>query len=225
MKHILAVFDLDGTLIDSVPDLTNALNLVLRERGFAPPLSQDEVKPMVGDGVPSLVARAFAARGGGPEIAAEVLPHYIKVYEANATNFSRPYAGVAATLARLQRSGYRLAVCTNKLQQASMTVLRGFDLAVYFDAVAGGDRYPVRKPDAGHLLGLVRELDGSPERAVMIGDSENDAAVAHAAGIKLIMLRYGYAKTDPASFGADAVLDRFDEIPAALERLGLTPSA
>ncbi len=92
-----------------------------------------------------------------------------------------------------------------------------------FDGIAGGDRYAVRKPDAGHLLGLIDELGGDRNRAVMIGDSENDAAVAHAAAVPLVMMRYGYARANPETLGGKVVLDHFAELPAALERLGLTP--
>ncbi len=222
MAHFLLVFDLDGTLVDSVPDLTNTLNKVLRERGYAP-LARSEVAPMVGDGVPALVARGFRARGGDDAEAAEALPRYIQIYEANATVLTRPYPGVRETLAALRRRGYRTAVCTNKLQQATLAVLEGLDLAGLFDGVAGGDHYPVKKPDPGHLLSLIAELDGSAGRAAMIGDSENDAAVAHAASVPLVLMRYGYARVAPETLGADALLDHFAELPATLERLGLTP--
>ncbi len=222
MADFLLVFDLDGTLVDSVPDLTNALNEVLRERGYRQ-LSRAEVAPMVGDGIPALVARGFAARGGSAAEAVEALPRYIHIYEEKATDLTRPYPGVRETLTELRRRGYRNAVCTNKPQQASDILLGGLDLAGLFDGVAGGDRYEVKKPDRGHLLGLIAELGGSAERAVMIGDSENDAAVAHAAAVPLILMRYGYARVDPATLGAAAVLDRFNELPATLERLGLTP--
>lgn len=178
---------------------------------------------MVGDGVPALVGRGFAARGGSAAEAEEALPRYIQIYEANATNLTRPYPGVRDTLIELRRRGYRNAVCTNKPQRATEMVLSGLDLAALFDGVAGGDRYPVRKPDKGHLLGLIAELGGSPARAVMIGDSENDAAVAHAAAVPLVMMRHGYARVDPATLGAAAVLDHFAELPPALERLGLAP--
>ena len=114
MPDFLLVFDLDGTLVDSVPDLTNALNLVLRERGYGP-LSRAEVAPMVGDGVPILVARAFLARGGSESEAAAALPHYVEIYEANATALTRPYPDVRETLVALGGRGYRHAVCTNKL--------------------------------------------------------------------------------------------------------------
>jgi phosphoglycolate phosphatase len=224
MADFLLVFDLDGTLVDSVPDLADALNAVLRERGHAS-LSPGEVAPMVGDGVPALVARAFAARGGTAAEAAASLPRYVALYEANATNRTRPYPGVRETLVELRRRGYRCAVCTNKPQHATMTVLSGLGLAALFDGVAGGDRYPVKKPAPDHLLGLIRELAGTPQRAVMIGDSENDAAVAHAAAVPVVLMRYGYARTDPATLAAAAVLDHFAELPATLARLGFTPSA
>ena len=205
-----------------MPDLTQALNQVLGERGYAP-LAPEEVAPMVGDGVPTLVARGFAARGGTEAEAVDALPRYIKLYEANATKLTRPYPGVRDTLIELRRRGYRNAVCTNKLQQATEMVLDGLGLADLFDGVAGGDRYPVRKPDRRHLLGLIAELGGSGERAVMIGDSENDAAVAHAAAVPLVIMRYGYAQVDPATLGAAAVLEHFTDLPPALERLGLVP--
>jgi len=222
MGHFLLVFDLDGTLVDSVPDLTNALNKVLSERGYSP-LERPEVAPLVGDGVPTLVARAFAARGGSEAEAAEALPRYIQIYEATATALTRPYPGVRETLGELRRRGYHNAVCTNKLQNATMAVLAGLDLAPLFDAVAGGDRYPVKKPNPGHLLGLIGELGGSAASAVMIGDSENDAAVAHAAAVPVIIMRYGYSRVAPETLGAAAVLDHFAELPETLERLGLTP--
>src|SRR5258706_9190136 len=114
MADILLIFDLDGTLVDSVPDLTDALNKVLHEHGYLP-LTRDEVTPMVGDGVKELVTRAFATRGAPPGLAVEILPHYVKLYEANATNLSRLYPGVRETLTDLRRRGYRTAVCTNKL--------------------------------------------------------------------------------------------------------------
>jgi phosphoglycolate phosphatase len=223
MSGFLLVFDLDGTLINSVPDLTDSLNEILCERGFAGTLSEAEVKPMVGDGVPTLVTRAFAARGGGAAEAAAAYPRYVALYEANATRRTRPYPAVAETLAALRRQGHRCAVCTNKLQHATEVVLRDLGLAALFDGVAGGDRYAVRKPHPGHLLGLIAELGGAPARSVMIGDSENDAGVAHAAGVALILMRYGYARSDPAALGAATVLDNFAELPAALDRLGLTP--
>ncbi len=222
MAKFLLLFDLDGTLVDSVPDLCDALNEVLGEHGYGK-LSQEAVRPMVGDGVAPLVIRGFAACGGGEAEARAALPHYISLYQANATRRSLLYPGVRESLVELRRRGYGTAVCTNKLQGATLAVLRGFGIEGLFDGVAGGDRYPVKKPDPGHLLTLIAELGGDPARSAMIGDSENDAASAHAAGLPLILMRYGYARIDPAELGPRKLLDRFDELPAALSSLGLNP--
>lgn len=222
MKGFLLVFDLDGTLVDSVMDLRAALNEVLRERGHRA-LSRAEVKHMIGDGVPALVARALAASGADPAEAPMALPRFLEIYEANPTQLSHPYPGVPETLATLRRRGYRTAICTNKPQQATLAVMQGLDLLPLFDGVAGGDRFPVRKPHPGHLLQLIAELGARPEASAMIGDNENDAAAAHSAAVPLVLVRYGYARVEPESLAADALLDHFSELPGALERLGLNP--
>jgi len=223
MTKFLLLFDLDGTLVDSLPDLTNALNETLRERGYAP-LAPAEVKPMIGDGMPMLLQRGFAARGADAAEAKAVQPRFVEIYEANAANLSRPYPGVPETMAALRAAGFGTAVATNKPQHATAEVLRGMGLADLFDGFAGGDRFPVRKPDPGHLLGLVELLGGDPKHAAMIGDSENDALSARAAAMPLILMRYGYARIDPARLGADRLLDHFSELPEALASLGLSPS-
>jgi len=222
MKGFLLVFDLDGTLVDSVMDLRAALNEVLRERGHRA-LSRAEVRHMIGDGVPALVARALAASGADPAEAPMALPRFLEIYEANPTQLSRPYPGVPETLATLRRRGYRTAICTNKPQQATLAVMQGLDLLPLFDGVAGGDRFPVRKPHPGHLLQLIAELGARPEASAMIGDNENDAAAARSAAVPLVLVRYGYARVEPESLMADALLDHFSELPGALERLGLNP--
>jgi len=222
MSRFLLVFDLDGTLVDSAPDLHAALNQMLRERG-RPALPLPQVKRMIGDGVPALVARALAASGADPADAAGALPRFLELYEANATRLSRPYPKVLETLASLRQRGYRTSICTNKPQRATIAVVEGLGLGELFDGIAGGDRFLVKKPDPGHLLGLIGELGGRTEASAMIGDSENDAAVARAAGVPLVLMRYGYARVDPASLAADALLDHFSELPRALARLELMP--
>ena len=137
---------------------------------------------------------------------------FLEIYEGVATENSRPYPGVAETLVALRQRGYRTAVCTNKPQRATEEVLRGFGLAPLFDGVAGGDRYPFRKPDPRHLLALIDEIGGDPQRAAMIGDSENDATSARAAGLPLVLMSYGYARIAPAELGADLLLDRFGDV-------------
>ncbi|MBO0738319.1 MAG: phosphoglycolate phosphatase [Alphaproteobacteria bacterium] len=222
MEGYLLVFDLDGTLVDSVADLRAALNEMLRERGLRP-LSAHEVRRMVGDGVPALVARALAACGAKPAKASTALARFLEIYEATAAQLSRPYPGVPETLRALRRRGYRTAVCTNKPQRATLAVMQGLDLLPLFDGIAGGDRFPTRKPHPDHLLRLIADLGATPAASAMVGDNENDAAAAHAAAIPLVLMRYGYARVDPDTLAADALLDDFSQLPAALERLGLIP--
>ena len=178
---------------------------------------------MVGDGAPALVLRALAASGADPSEARAALPRFLEIYEANAAQLTRPYPGVPETLTALRRLGYRAAICTNKPQRATLAVLQGLDLLPLFDGIAGGDHFAVRKPDPGHLSGLIAELGAGPEDSAMIGDNENDAAAARAVGVPLVLMRYGYARIDPGSLNADALLDHFSELPQALERLGLIP--
>jgi phosphoglycolate phosphatase len=222
MRGFLLVFDLDGTLVDSVPDLRAALNQMLRERGRRS-LSPAQVKHMVGDGAPMLVARALAAAGADPKEARVALPRFLEIYEANAAHLTQPYPGVPETLTRLRDRGYRTAICTNKPQRATIAVLQGVGLLPLFEGIAGGDRFAVRKPDPGHLLGLISEMGADPAASAMIGDNENDAAAARAAEVPLVLMRYGYARVDPESLAADALLDRFSELPLALDSLGLVP--
>jgi phosphoglycolate phosphatase len=222
MVDFLLLFDLDGTLVNNLPDLASALNDILKERGYAP-LFEQEVRSMLGDGIAGVLVRGFAARGLGRAEAMETLPRFISIYEANAMSLSRPYPEVRETLAALRSRGYTIGLCTNKPQRATLEVLRGFKLEELFDGVAGGDRFGAKKPNPGHLLGLIRELGARVEHTAMIGDSENDAAAAHAAALPLFLMRYGYAQKDPGTLGAVRVLDRFDELPEALEALSLVP--
>lgn len=222
MAGFLLVFDLDGTLVDSVLDLRAALNEMLRERGRRA-LSPPEVQRMIGDGVPTLVARALAASGADPAEAPMALSRFLEIYEANPAELSRPYPGVPETLAALRRRGYRTAICTNKPQRATIAVMQGLDLLPLFDGIAGGDRFAVKKPHPDHLLRLIAELGARPETSAMIGDNENDAAAARSAAIPVLLMRYGYARVDPESLAADALLEHFAELPAALDRLGLIP--
>jgi phosphoglycolate phosphatase len=222
MNSSLLVFDLDGTLVDSVPDLRAALNEMLRERG-RPPLSLPQVKHMVGDGAPAMVARALAATGSEAIDAGGALARFLEIYEANPVRLTRLYPEVRRTLTELRRRGYGTAICTNKPQRATIAVVEGLGLSDLFDGIAGGDRFAVKKPDRRHLLGLIAELGANAAASAMIGDNENDAAAARSAAIPLLLMRYGYARVAPESLAADALLEHFSELPEALERLGLIP--
>ena len=202
------IFDLDGTLIDSAPDLAFALNALLAELDCAP-LSLQAVRGLIGDGAPTLVARALQAGGATfePETYESLLERYRALYLAHATVDTRVYAQVPETLELLREQGYRTVVCTNKFQLPSLQILEAYDLARYFDGVAGGDVVPARKK----LIGA------GPEQAVMIGDGINDVTAAKAAGIPVLVLPSGYGEIEAAALGGDLLLADFAEIPAALE--------
>lgn len=213
--------DLDGTLVDTAADLAAALNRLLGEAGRAP-LSVDTVRGMVGHGAAKLVERGF--RHGGAALPEAELPdrmrRFLEIYQADPVGHSRPYPGVEAALQRLRADGIRLAVVTNKPQAASEAVLRGLGLDGYFAVVAGGDRFPVRKPDAGHLRRTLDLLGTEPAGAVLVGDSATDLEAGRNAGLPVILVDYGYSQTPAAELGADRVISGFAELPDALARIG-----
>jgi phosphoglycolate phosphatase len=217
MQRTAIVFDLDGTLVDSLPDLRAALNEMLRALGRRD-LSAGEVRRMIGDGSPALVRRALAATGDAVD-AESAHRRFLAVYEAAPTRLSRLYPAVAMTLRSLAESGARLAICTNKQQKATLAVLEGFGIATYFDVIVGGDVLPFRKPDPRHLLGALEELGASPNETVMIGDNENDYAVGRATGTAVVLMCYGYLRVPPETLAPDAWLDRFADIPAVLDQI------
>lgn len=212
------VFDFDGTLIDSAGDIALALNGTLAAHDRAP-VGVDQVRGMVGDGSANLLRQAFAATGAGLDEAAlpAVLADYTDRYFALPADPSCLYPGVAETLTALARAGVGLGLCTNKPERIARNVLDMIGLGPLFGAVAGGDTLPVRKPDAGPLRHVVQALGGGT--AAMVGDGINDVLSARAAGIPVALVSYGYPRGDVRSFGADVVIDRFAELPAALERL------
>ena len=217
MKRTALLFDLDGTLVDSLPDLHSALNEMLRSMGGRE-LAAGEVLQMIGDGSRALVTRALAETGTLVDLD-QAHRHFLDVYEAAPTAWSRLYPGVVDTLTALRESGARLAVCTNKPQSGTLGVLHGFGIAGLFDALLGGDAVPFKKPDARHLLAAVERLGAAASEAVMIGDNEHDYAAARAAGIPVFLVRYGYLRVPAESLTPDAWLDCFADIPEALRNL------
>jgi phosphoglycolate phosphatase len=183
------IFDLDGTLIDSAPDLRAALNRVLGRSGL-PALDAASVQRMIGDGAKALVARAFAA--AGRESQPEDLADFLADYEANATVETVVYPGIKPALAIFQSAGYPMAVCTNKPEAASRVILQALGLQGFFPVVTGGDSTAFRKPDPRHLAGALAALGVSD--AVMIGDHENDMAAARGLGLPSIFVSWGYGQ-------------------------------
>ncbi|MBI3516287.1 MAG: phosphoglycolate phosphatase [Proteobacteria bacterium] len=215
------VFDLDGTLIDSAPDLRAAANTVLGEAGRAA-LDLATIRGFVGDGVRKLIERAFAATGPALGDAAldAATRRYTTLYEAAASVLTRPYDGVVETLPRLRARGMTLAVCTNKPIAPATIVLRELGLAEFFAAVSGGDSVARRKPDRAHVLDALQRIGGSVAEAAMVGDNEHDVAAGKAAGLPTIAVTYGYARVPPAALGADRLIDRFADVEAVLGELG-----
>ena len=152
---------------------------------------------------------------------AALVARYMPIYEARMTELTRPYPGAIETLRALKASGWRLAVCTNKPEAPSRAIVAGLGFEGLFEAVSGGDSLPVKKPDPGHLLGLLEVLGAAPDAAVMLGDSRNDVQAAPAAGLPAIAIAHGYGGTPAQALGADRLIESFDELPGAPAALGL----
>ncbi len=209
------LLDLDGTLVDSLPDLAASLNRLMAARGMAP-FAREAVAGMVGDGVRALLDRAFAARGGDP--GPRDMADFLADYGAHLADATRPYPGVGAALGRLRAAGWRVAVCTNKPEGLARGVLHATGLLAAIDAVGGGDSFAVRKPDPGHLRATLARAGGATDRAVMAGDHRNDILAAHGAGVKAIFAAWGYGPPAIAA-GADAVAEDFAELADLAVRL------
>lgn len=203
------VFDLDGTLVDSVPDLRACLNRLMAARDL-PPFTYAEVAAMVGDGVRVLLERAFAARAGAPDEAAIVA--YMVDYEANAAVDSSLFPGIPEALDACEAAGWRLAVCTNKPVVAARNLLDALGIGARFAAIGGGDSFPVRKPDPAHLRATIAEAGGDAALAVMTGDHANDVAAATGLGIPCVFAGWGYGPPAMAT-GAAAIAATAAELP------------
>jgi phosphoglycolate phosphatase len=206
-KRVL-IFDLDGTLIDSLGDLHAAANRLLAELGRAG-LSLDETRPMVGDGVRKLVERALAARPGAPVETDAAVARFLALYEAAPATLTRPYAVVPETLAALRAAGFRLALCTNKPERLTRLILDRLSLGAFFERIVGGDTLAFRKPDPRILTELAAMLGTPLDQAALIGDSEVDAATATEAGMAFVLMTYGYRRGPAEEIRCAAALDRF----------------
>lgn len=216
------VFDLDGTLVDSAADLQASMNRVLAARGL-PALTLDEIRGMVGDGVPRLVQRALAAVGAADAAPDAAVAAFMADYLAAPAVRTQAYPGVAPTLRALAAAGWRLGVCTNKPRAASLAILEALGLHAYFGAVIGGDSTPARKPDPRPLRAALEALGAAPQAAVMVGDGLHDARAAAAAGAAFIGVGYGYGAAGLATLRPPPlVAHRFADLPERLQRLAET---
>ncbi|SMF67329.1 phosphoglycolate phosphatase [Tistlia consotensis] len=215
-RDVLLV-DLDGTLVDSAPDLARALNALLVEQAVEP-LPLPTVKSMVGEGARKLVERAAAARGLTASLDA-LVERFLALYAETLTVETLPFPGAVETLQGLKAEGWRLALCTNKPIGFSRTILEALDLGRLFEAAAGGDSFPMRKPDPRHLALTLEPLGLGLERAVMLGDGPSDLEAAAAAGIPSVWCRFGYGGARAAGLPRTAEIGGFGELPGVLSRL------
>lgn len=216
------LFDLDGTLVDTSPDLMALVNAFLVEHD-RPALPPERLRAFTGDGARVLLAEGFAATGAPltEEALTGLSRDFLRRYTAQPCVHSRVYPGLVAALQRLHAAGVGLGVCTNKPQRPSELLLDALDLKRFFSTIVGGDALPVRKPDPGHVLAVLRALGVAAQEAVMIGDSANDIDAARAAGVVAIGVRFGFALDGVPAPGlaADHLIDHFGELLPLLERL------
>lgn len=207
----LVIFDLDGTLVDSLDDIAEALNLTLADLSL-PRFDADTVRGWVGEGVRSLVASALQA-AGSTQLLDDVMPGFMRHYGECLLHQPRLYPGTAEALDGLRALGATLAICTNKPSRFVEPLLAHLGVADRFAAVLGGDSLSERKPQAGPLLHLCAQFGQVPADALMVGDSAVDAAAANAARMPLALVRYGYLRgLDPAHSGARWVMDDLREL-------------
>lgn len=216
------VFDLDGTLIDSARDVGEAVNRVLADHGLEP-IDTATQRALMGEGGRVRTRKAFALRGvmlDEATLSARVRD-FIRYYAERPVVHTRPYDGVGETLAALTASGVRLAVCTNKYEASARDVLARLGLMAAISDVAGADTFDVRKPDPGHVLKLLARMGADAADAAMVGDSVHDVHAGKRAGLPTVAVSWGYTETPAHLLGADAVVERFADIPGTLA--GLRP--
>lgn len=212
------VLDLDGTLVDSLPDLVAVLNQVLGDFGV-PALTAAEAKPMVGDGTLKLVERALAARGVTPDRIRPAQSRFLTLYEARPTRLSRFYVSAPEVLTELTGAGWVCAVCTNKPERATRVMLSELDLDRFFRAVITGDTLPQKKPDPAPMRAALSALEIPTDRAIAVGDHANDLLAARAAGLRAIFARYGYGELTADLPRPAGIINAFADLPQALAQL------
>ena len=208
------LWDLDGTLVDTAPDLVTALNAVLDKNGVAG-LSLQTVRTMIGEGAQKLIERGFHKSGrhlnaGQSE---QLIQLFIEVYKSCSTERSRPFPNIVASLEQLHEMNIPMAVCTNKPEALSRQILEGLNISKYFKSVVGGDTTSTRKPDPQPLLRCLQELETEPGTSLMIGDSIVDVKAARAAGVAVGVVPWGYRLQAIESLGADFILEDPTELP------------
>jgi len=214
------VFDLDGTLVDTAPDLLGTLNTVLTEAGHAP-VPFEVAREMIGRGARVMLARGFAARGvtlGADELD-RANARFLEIYEDRIADESVPFEGLEAALDRFSAEGYLLAVCTNKYERLSRLLLDKLGLTDRFAAIAGQDTYGVSKPHPDHILKTVAAAGGAASDAIMVGDSRTDIDAARASGVPVVAVTFGYTDVPVSDLGPDRVVDSYAALWEAVASL------
>jgi len=216
MPRPTIAFDLDGTLVDTAPDLLAALDATLETEGLNPP-EDHEARNFIGSGARAMIERALAVNRVqfGKEKIDAMFRTFLIHYEDHIADRSRAFPGVEHALMRLAAEGAILVVCTNKMERYAVKLLEQLKLAQHFAFIAGSDTFPYRKPDPRHLTDTIERAGGKPERAVLIGDSETDVITARAAEIPVVAVSFGYTDIPPAALGADSLVHKFEDVPAA----------
>jgi len=214
------VFDLDGTLIDTAPDLISTLNLILAREGM-PAFPYDSARRLIGGGARGMIERALEAEGRQPAKAEldRMFGAFIEHYAAHIADRSRPFPELKATLDLLAGNGHRLAVCTNKLEWLSVRLLNTLDLTRHFAAICGQDTFGVQKPDPEILRRTILRAGGEPGRAIMVGDSATDIRTARAATVPVIAVDFGYSEVPIATLQPDRIIGSFADLPAAIREI------
>jgi phosphoglycolate phosphatase len=211
------VFDLDGTLIDTAPDLIDTLNVVFAREGL-PPVAYQIARSLIGGGAKAMIARGIEAEGRAFEPAKleQMFDDFIAYYTAHVADRSQPFPGLVDALDTLEARGCKFAVCTNKLEGLSVLLLEKFKLADRFKAICGQDTFRIQKPDPEILRRTIAIAGGDTQHAIMIGDSETDICTARAAGVPVVAVDFGYSENPVSEFGPDQVISHFVQLPAAV---------
>lgn len=215
------VFDLDGTLIDTAPDLHAALNHALSQKRLSP-VPLERVRMMIGDGAKAMIRKGLSHHGVEIDESAidhTLWPAFLEYYIAHITDRSQPFEDCVSSLDAFRASGATLSVCTNKAQRLAEAVLNGLDLTSYFAAIVGGDALPVKKPDGGHIVETVRQAKGSLERAIMIGDAWTDEKAARNAGLPFVFVSFGYGTLSAEPYEPLQSISHWREMSQAIAAL------
>jgi phosphoglycolate phosphatase len=217
MTAPIIAFDLDGTLVDTAPDLVATLNVLLARKGL-PCVEEATLRIMIGGGARRLIERALSDQGITlPAAELEGLhAEYLRYYEAHIADHSRLFSGLEAALDTLSARGWRFVVCTNKLERLSVLLLERLELKHRFAAICGQDTFSTHKPDPNVLRQTIARAGGRIQNAVMVGDSATDIDMARAASVPVVAVDFGYSETPVSQLGPDRIISRYEDLPAAI---------